>query len=371
MSMGHDPGGPKHILVIEDDGAVRRHLAAYLEDCGYRVTAAAEGEGGLEMARTQHPDLVITDLHMPGISGFQVLSALAEEFPALPVLVVSGTDLLTEVVEALRRGAWDYLIKPLGEMGVLEHAVERALERAWLLEENRRSREELEEAVARRTQELQTLLTERTVLLREVHHRVKNNFQVISSLLQIRARSSRHPEVRNFSSDFAQRIRSMALVHDALYQTSDFARWNFGEYLKRLVGDLAWGDGSRSPEVRVEAAPLEVGLDLAVPCALIAHELVSNALRHAFPEGGGQVIVSLSAGAPGMGHLEVRDDGVGLSQETLDQAEGGMGLQIARILVQQLSGTLELVPRTGPGTRLVVRFPLDYGETPPGQGRDE
>ena len=103
--MGRDPGGPKHILVVEDDGAVRRHLAAYLEDCGYRVTAAAEGEGALEMVRTQRPDLVITDLHMPGISGFQVLSALAEEFPTLPVLVVSGTDLLTEVVEALRRGA--------------------------------------------------------------------------------------------------------------------------------------------------------------------------------------------------------------------------------------------------------------------------
>ena len=300
---------------------------------------------------------------MPGLSGFHVLSTLVAEFPDLPVLVVSGTDLLTDVVEALRRGAWDYLIKPLKEMGMLEHAVERALERAQLLKERRRAREELEEEVDRRTRELQNLLEERTVLLREVHHRVKNNLQVVSSLVQIKARSSGNQEVRQFFIEVAQRIRTMALVHDALYQSSDFARWDFGAYLRRLVGDLVSGGGEGGPEVHVEVVPLEVGLDRAVPCALIAHELVSNSLRHAFPSGRGHVLISLRLEGPKTGRLEVRDDGVGLSREVLARAEGGMGLQMAQLLVQQLSGTLNLVPLAGPGTCLVVSFSLEEGET--------
>lgn len=355
--------GPRgRILVVEDDGTVRRHLAAYLEDCGYEVLEAAEGGPGVEIARIRHPDLVITDLRMPGLSGFHVLSTLVAEFPDLPVLVVSGTDLLTDVVEALRRGAWDYLIKPLREMEMLEHAVERALERAQLLKERRRAREDLEEEVDRRTRELQRLLEERTVLLREVHHRVKNNLQVVSSLVQIKARSSGNREVRQFFAEVARRIRTMALVHDALYQSSDFARWNFGAYLRHLVDDLVPGGEMGVPEVRVEVVPLEVGLDRAVPCALIAHELVSNSLRHAFPAGGGHVLISLRLGAPGIGRLEVRDDGVGLSLEVLSRAEGGMGLQMAQLLVQQLSGTLNLVPLAEPGTCWVVSFPLEEGE---------
>lgn len=353
--------GKGHVLVIEDDVLVRRSVAAYLEDCGYRVTEAGDGHDGVEIFRHRDVDLVITDLRMPGMHGLDVLSTLRQEAEEVPVLVVSGTGVLGDVVEALRRGAWDYLTKPIVEMGVLEHAVTRALERARLLREHRHYQERLEAEVVRRTQQLENLVEEKTVLLQEVHHRVKNNLQVISSLLQIKARATEAPEVRRFFSECCQRIRSMALIHDALYQTADFARIDFGSYLQRLVVDVVQSYGVMAEGVvpRVEAEPLAVGMDLAVPCALIVHELLSNCLKYAFPPGqGGVVVVSLRSGGGGQAELVVRDDGVGLSEKDVGGGRESLGLQIVQLLVQQISGTLECHSGHGTGTTLTIRFPL-------------
>lgn len=149
------PDSGKTILIIDDEAALRDTLSDYLEDRGYRVLAASDGKAGLELFAGEDPDLVLTDLIMPGTGGLDVLRWVGELSPETPTVVVSGTGDIRDSVEALRLGAWDYLSKPIGDMAVVSHAVSKNLERARLRRETRLYREHLEELVASRTEELE------------------------------------------------------------------------------------------------------------------------------------------------------------------------------------------------------------------------
>ncbi|MFV0422674.1 EAL domain-containing protein [Oleidesulfovibrio sp.] len=149
--MQHDP---PRVLSIDDDRNVRDNIVAYLEDSGFDVVEAENGKMGLEVYEKTNPDIVLVDLRMPVMDGMQFLSAIRKVNKRLPVIVVSGVGVLEEAVEALRHGAWDYVTKPISDMVVLEHAVNKALERAKLLEERERYQERLELEVAERTKEL-------------------------------------------------------------------------------------------------------------------------------------------------------------------------------------------------------------------------
>lgn len=138
----HNPSAK--LLIIDDDEAVRTSLAAYLEDSGFEVTQAGNGFQGLEVFERDRPDLVICDLRMPQIDGLELIRRIDELDSPAPVIVVSGAGVMTDVVEALRLGAADYLIKPLEDLAVLEHAVRRALDRARLRRENAIYSERLE-----------------------------------------------------------------------------------------------------------------------------------------------------------------------------------------------------------------------------------
>ncbi len=143
------------ILTIEDDFHVRSSFRHFLEDCDYRVLEASNGRDGLELVEEVSPDLVLVDLIMPEMAGLEVLEHLSEIVPDLPVVVVSGTGCISDVVLALRKGAWDYLLKPLEDLEVLRHVVERGLERARLIGEHKAYQSKLEEKVKRRTLQLE------------------------------------------------------------------------------------------------------------------------------------------------------------------------------------------------------------------------
>ncbi len=134
------------LLIIDDDDVVRASLAAYLEDSGFSVLQACNGLQGLQVFERENPDLVICDLRMPQVGGLELIRQVTERAPDMPVIVLSGAGVMNDAVEALRLGAADYLIKPLEDLAVLEHSVRRALDRAWLLQENQRYREKLETA---------------------------------------------------------------------------------------------------------------------------------------------------------------------------------------------------------------------------------
>ncbi|WP_422133084.1 response regulator [Endozoicomonas sp. ALD040] len=135
------------ILVIDDDTIVRESIVAYLEDSGFNILQAENGEQGLAVFKETSPDLILCDLRMPKMDGLAVLRNVREMSPDTPFIVVSGAGVMTDVVQALRLGASDYIIKPIVDLEVLEYAINRALENAQLILENRRYRESLEEAI--------------------------------------------------------------------------------------------------------------------------------------------------------------------------------------------------------------------------------
>ena len=134
----------KLILTIEDDPIVRKNIVAYLTDSGYELLEAVDGHQGLELFRERQPDLVLCDLRMPKIDGLDVLKEITRVSADTPVIIVSGAGMIDDAIQALKRGAWDYLIKPISDMQVLEVAVDRAMGKLRLIEENHAYQHKLE-----------------------------------------------------------------------------------------------------------------------------------------------------------------------------------------------------------------------------------
>ena len=132
------------ILTIEDEQPVRSGMVAYLQDSGFSVLEANDGPSGIQAFRSEHPDVVLCDLRLPGMNGLEVLSTITRESPDTPVIVVSGVSLIAYAVQALKRGAWDYVTKPIHDMEVLESAIHRVLDHARLIKENREYQQNLE-----------------------------------------------------------------------------------------------------------------------------------------------------------------------------------------------------------------------------------
>jgi PAS domain S-box-containing protein len=204
----------------------------------------------------------------------------------------------------------------------------------------------LREQLERHTKQLEASLQEKELLLKEIHHRVKNNMQVVSSLLNLQAELIEEEETREMFLESRHRIRSMALVHERLYQTADFAGVDFGEYLRKLTSDLyhAYKDRAARVSVQVDVRDVVLGMDLAVPCGLIVNELVSNAFKHAFPQQReGKIRISLYEQQRDY-VLIVEDDGVGLSCDVDFQNPDSLGLQLVLTLVEQMEGEIEVGP---------------------------
>jgi PAS domain S-box-containing protein len=207
--------------------------------------------------------------------------------------------------------------------------------------------------------QLRASLREKEVLLREIHHRVKNNLQVIASLLNIQMTSELHPESHKGLIESQNRIQSMALVHQLLYQSKDLAQIEFGEYLTKLARRLTdtYDAGAEQIAVEVLAAPMRLDVDHAIPCGLIMNELLTNAITHAFPNGQkGTVRITVEARGDDV-VLTVVDDGIGIPADLRIDDAHSFGLRIARTLTQQLDGTITL-SREEHGTKVQLVFPI-------------
>jgi phosphoserine phosphatase RsbU/P len=166
------------ILTIDDEDMVRHLIAEYLEILGYDVIQAENGRIGIEKCRRELPDLVLSDLRMPEVDGLQVLETLTKEFPEMPVILVTGMGGINDAIEAVKLGAWDYITKPFQGISVIQHAVERALERAKLLRENREHREHLEEVNKQLTESLHKLEEDEVAARKMQFNLLPDNSQV-------------------------------------------------------------------------------------------------------------------------------------------------------------------------------------------------
>jgi PAS domain S-box-containing protein len=208
----------------------------------------------------------------------------------------------------------------------------------------------------RQQKKLSLALAERETLLREVYHRVKNNLQVVQSLLSLKRRSLPDGEARMALDDSARRIRAMALVHERLYQTGTLSAVSLAEYTDELLRYLAeiGGAAERGITLRAEVAPVQASLEVAVPYGLLLSELVSNSLKHGFPPGRqGSVQVSVQHQQGGL-WLQVDDDGQGLPLDFELAQQQSMGLQLASNLATQLGG--ELTAHGPPGAHFRTRL---------------
>jgi PAS domain S-box-containing protein len=199
----------------------------------------------------------------------------------------------------------------------------------------------------RMTQEaLSTAVKEKNALLQEVHHRVKNNLQVITSLLNLESSRARHADTVKVLEDMIGRIRSMALLYEALHRTASYAAVRLDEYLRQLANEAFRSLKDREAQVALVLAlePCSVSMTQATPCGLIVNELISNALKHAFPNDRTGVITISLQSAPGSGRLVLQfsDNGVGLPEDFEERRQHSLGLQLVGDLALQIGGTLHI-----------------------------
>jgi PAS domain S-box-containing protein len=194
-------------------------------------------------------------------------------------------------------------------------------------------------------QQLRESLLEKEVLLKEIHHRVKNNLQVVSSLLSLQSEQILDRQAREVFRESQNRVKSMALIHERLYRSTDLAHVDFGEYVRNLAVSLVNSYRTSMPQVQCDISVVSVpmDIDIAIPCGLILNELVSNALKYAFPGGReGRIEVKFAQAADETYELTVCDDGVGLPEGFDFRNTKSLGYQLVDLLVDQVKGRLEV-----------------------------
>lgn len=354
------------ILVVDDSPDMRTLLGALLTDQGHEVRSASSGEQALASVAAQPPDLILLDIRLPDLDGFDVCRRLKERALSrdIPIIFISAVTESAEKVGAFDLGAVDFVSKPI-QADELRARVRTQMELRRLRVQSerqaadlQRANERLQEELAERKQAdeaLESSLREKEALLKEAHHRVKNNLALIVSLMRLEADRSQEPETRAVLTQMQARIHSVVLLNKVLYRTESYARVKLADYLRQIATHLFQAQNDSTGEVRLvmELRPVEVETGQAIPCGLIVSELVTNSLKHAFAGGrSGEVRIGLQREADGPVRLRVSDTGAGLPANFAARQGHSLGLQLVSDLVKQLLGTLEV----GPGATFTITF---------------
>ena len=218
-------------------------------------------------------------------------------------------------------------------------------------------KDRFEKAVKERTAELEAALEAQTTLLHEVDHRVKNNLQMISSLIIMQSRTIKDEATKRSLKTMLERIEALSTVHRRLYQSKDVSRFDVSDFAKDLVTDLLTASGRSGIKSKLELEPIVISAEKATPVALMVNELVTNALKHAFKEGpdgttAGRIGIKMSQ-PDGHFNIEVSDDGVGMADASGDAS---FGMRLIKSLARQLHANIEWRD-AGPGTKVVISMP--------------
>jgi two-component sensor histidine kinase len=217
--------------------------------------------------------------------------------------------------------------------------------------------EELEKGIVDRTERLNASLEEKVVLLREVHHRVKNNLQIIISLLNLQSRYIEDERTAQAIKESQNRIRAMALVHEKLYQSADVAKINLDDYIRNLGNSLVtfYDMEGKGISITTDIQEIPLTINTAIPVGLIINELVSNSLKHAFPDGrDGEISIAIQR-TNHMLTLLYKDDGVGIPDDLDWRNAKSLGLRLVVSLVEQLQGTVELDRSSGTAFKIIIK----------------
>lgn len=323
------------VLLVEDNPGDARLVEEMLNGNGcifsiQRAASVCDALSSIEPGK-ERPDIVLLDLGLPDEQGLQTLRRIAPAANGVPVVVLTGLRDDETGDAAVREGAQDFLYKEQLDRDRLRRVIRHAIERH------------------RFQFQIRTALEEKEVLLREVYHRVKNNLQVIQSLLKMQARSLEDREIRLVLGDMAQRVYAMAVVHEKLYQNADLASLSIEGYIRKLFeGALAtYSLTADQIELHLEVEDIPLCLEHAVPLGLLLNELISNALKHGFPDGRqGTISISLHRTEKGV-LVTLQDDGIGLAPDFSASSGSSMGLKVATSLAHRLGGELNFSSNNG------------------------
>jgi two-component sensor histidine kinase len=340
--MNHDVS----ILIVDDDESSSKSLALILKKKGYKVDLAETGQKAIEKVKERSFNVALLDIRLPDMEGTLLLPMLKDTRPEMDAIMVTGHASVENAVQAINKGASGYVTKPI-IIDELMLQLRELVEKQDLREEKRKTEEQLKES-----------LKEKEVLLKEIHHRVKNNMQIIYGMLNLQLAKIKDAAVAEKLRGTQHRIKSMALVHERLYSSKNLSMIEFRDYVQKLLLHLfhSYGGDSNKIHQKIDIENIFLDISIAIPCGLIVSELVSNSLRHGFPDGKGknkkrdsekEIYVKLSLDKKNKYTLTVRDNGIGFPRDLDFRRTDSLGLQIVNTLVEQLEGKIRLQKKEG------------------------
>ncbi|WP_042689255.1 response regulator [Azospirillum sp. B506] len=336
------------ILYIDDDVVLARLVQRKLERRGYAVEWAKDGREGVERLEQGGITVVCLDHEMPGATGLDILPALLSGKNAPPVVYVTGAGDTRVAVAALKAGADDYVPKEAGEgfFDLLVAAIGQALEKSQLRHERERAEQEVR--AARDRAEL---------LLTEVNHRVANSLALVAAFVRMQKSGLSDSMALAALDETQARITAIAGIHRSLYTSGDVRSVRFDAYLETLLAEMHTAMASRHPDSFIVVADaVSVPTDKAVSLAVIVTELVTNACKYAYPDGGTGSIRVRATAADGQLSVSVEDDGIGFSGDDTPRGTG-LGTRIVQAMATSL-GALLHHDRQHAGTRVTLTMPL-------------
>ncbi len=345
------PGSSVRVLYVDDDPGICRLVSRNLERAGFRVTVANDAAGGLALAQSQPFDAVALDHYMPGRDGLDLLGDLIALPDPPPVIFVTGAEEPRIAVTALKQGAFDYVIKDVQGSFIefLATSIQQSQAHLRLRRERAAALQELQESRDR----LEKLAMQQALLLREVNHRIANSLQLIASLIELQARKVADKDAREALTRAAERVEAVTLVHRRLYTSNDVEFVAMDQYLEGLIDELrrAVTVEERSGRITLTAEPIRVETDKAVSIGLIVNELVTNALKYAYPDRDGDIRVAFSRIKDAV-QLTVEDDGVGYTEGVAPKGSG-LGATIVNAMARTVKATVQIHSSPN-GTRVVL-----------------
>lgn len=204
--------------------------------------------------------------------------------------------------------------------------------------------------------QMQASIQEKNVLLREIHHRVKNNLQIISSLLNLQSMYIEDENALEVFKESQNRVKSMAIIHEKLYQSNNFAEINVAEYLNKLIENIYSSYGINIDRIKIEINAPDIHLDInkAIPCFLVANEVITNSVKHAFPDGSGKIVIDFQIMDENY-VMSIKDNGIGLPEDFNNENTGTLGIQLINGLILQLDGKLEVNSNDGAEFKIIFK----------------
>ncbi|HLC14856.1 MAG TPA: histidine kinase dimerization/phosphoacceptor domain -containing protein [Thermodesulfovibrionia bacterium] len=343
------------ILAIDDKEDNLIAISALLEylipEC--RVITAQSGLEGLQKAQSELPDTILLDIFMPVMDGYEVCRRLKRDTSVkhIPVIMLTAVNTDSQSrIRGLDAGAEAFLSKPVDEAELAAQV--RAMLRIKRTEDRlRREKKALEALIEEKTameKKILASLKEKEILLREIHHRVKNNMAIITSMLNLQAGNIKEQKYIDMFEDCQNRIHSMALIHETLYRSEDLTNINFRDYIHQIAANLlmAYSEERRKVAIDIDMEDISMEIDKAIPCGLIVNELLTNAIKHGFHDSKEDGVVRIALQTCGNKEMEliVSDNGIGIPPGLDIRHTETLGLQLVTNLVEyQLRGKIYLV----------------------------